>query len=104
MKVENVLRDDLIKISHQVNMARKDIRDGNEGNIDARLVEALKILQGYVSFTEYVRVYKQKKMKELRYEIKKLEDTATAMGIPRFKQEERIKLKDEMERVNRNIF
>ena len=102
--MENILRDDLIEISHQVNMARKDIRDGNESNVDTRLVEALKVLQGYVSFTEYVKAYKQKRTKEIELEIKKLEDTATAMGIPHFKQEERTKLEDEIKRVSKNIF
>lgn len=104
MKVENILKDDLIEISHQVNMARKDIRNGNDENVDTRLVEALKVLQGYVSFTEYVRIYKQKEIKKIRHEIKEIEDTATAMGIPHFKQEERVKLEDKMKRVSNNIF
>jgi len=103
-KVKNVLRDDLVEIFHQINMARKNIRDGNEGNIDARLIEAQKRLQGYISFTEYVRVYKQKRLKKLQHEIKGLKDTAIAMGIPHFKQEERTKLEDEVKRVNNNIF
>ena len=102
--MENSLRDDLIEISHEINMARKDIRDGNDGNVDARLVEVLRVLQGYVNFTEYIKAYREKRLKVLRHEIKGLENTATAMGVPHFKQEERIKLEDEIKRVEKNIF
>ena len=101
--MKNLLRDNLIEISHEVFMAQKDIREGNEKNVSTRLNKISAILTVYVSYTEYAKMYKQKRIQEIEGKIKKYEDQSVAMGIPSYRHEERANLKEEIKRVNASI-